>query len=465
MSVPLKRHFGLVESVSLNMAMMVGIGPFITIPMFLAKLGGPHALLGWFLGALVALADGLVWCELAAAFPGSGGTYHFYDAVYGKSRAGRLLKFLFVWQFLFSGPLEVATGALGLTQYVGYLVPGFKQTAWHWRAATALPILGRLDWEVSRSQILAMVVMLGITVLAYRRIEAAGRLMVVLWAGMLATVAWVIVAGLARFDPAIAFDVPPGALALDRPFLLGLGAVLGLSMYNYLGYYQVCYLGDEVADAPRTLPRSIIVSVLAVAALYVTLNVSILGVLPWRVVRDSEHVASDLMLHLHGPLAARLMTLMIIWTAAAATFAALLGYSRVPYAAARAGHFFRGLARTHPTGDFPHRSLLLVSALATLACLAHLETVIAALLASRILIQFVGQIATVIYLRRCPALLARMPFRMAFFPLPALIALAGWVYVFAASEARVIAYGLGSLVLGALAFVVWDPIAQRTHLD
>jgi amino acid transporter len=461
----LHRRLSLLQAVSLNMAMMVGIGPFITIPMFLVKLGGPHALLGWFLGALVALADGLVWSELAAAFPGSGGTYHFYDVVYGQSRTGRLLKFLFVWQFLFSGPLEVATGALGVTQYVGYLMPGFKQAAWHWQTDTALPVLGRLDWRVNRSQVLAMVVMLGITALAYRRIEAAGRLMVVLWGGMLGTVAWVIVAGLARFDPALAFDFPPDAFALDRPFLLGLGAVLGLAMYSYLGYYQVCYLGDEVVDAPRTVPRSIIVSVLAVAGLYVTLNVSILGVLPWRAVRASEHVASDLMLELHGPLAARLMTLMIVWTAAASTFAALLGYSRVPYAAARAGHFFRGLARTHPTGDFPHRSLLLISALATLACLANLETVIAALLASRILIQFVGQIATVLYLRRCPALVVRMPFKMAFFPLPALIALAGWVYVFAASEAWVIAYGLGSLLLGAVVFAVWDSIAEQTRLD
>src|SRR5262249_51651388 len=151
------------------------------------------------------------------------------------------------------------------------------------------------------------------------------------------TVAWVIAAGLRRFDATMAFELPPGAIALDRTFLLGLGAVLGLAMYNYLGYYQVCYLGDEVADASRTLPRSMILSVLVVATLYVTLNVSILGVLPWRTVRSSAHVASDLMLHLHGPLAARLVTLLIIWTAAAAAFAALLGYSRVPYAAARAG--------------------------------------------------------------------------------------------------------------------------------
>src|SRR5947208_11334067 len=184
-----RRRLSLLQAVSLNMSMMVGIGPFITIPTIVATLGGPHAMIGWFLGALVALADGLVWSELAAAFPGSGGTYHFYDAVYGDSRVGRLLKFLFVWQFLFSAPLEVATGAIGLAQYVGYLWPSFTQTAWHWQAATAWPVLGRLDWEVSHGQVLAMGVMLALTALAYRRIEVAGRLMVVLWGGMLLTVA------------------------------------------------------------------------------------------------------------------------------------------------------------------------------------------------------------------------------------------------------------------------------------
>src|SRR5262249_6929855 len=156
------------------------------------------------------------------------------------------------------------------------------------------------------------------------------------------------------------------------------------------------------------------ISVVAVALLYLTMNVSILGVLPWQEVVASGHIASDLMLRLFGSAAARLVTLLIVWTAAASTFAALLGYSRVPYAAARAGHFFRGLARTHPTGVFPHRALILVSVLAVIACLADLATVIAALLTSRILIQFVGQIATVFYVRRRPDLLARMPFRMAF---------------------------------------------------
>jgi amino acid transporter len=455
----LHRRLSLLQAVSLNMSMMVGIGPFITIPTFVATLGGPHAMVGWVLGALVALADGLVWSELAAAFPGSGGTYHFYDVVYGAARAGRMLKFLFVWQFLFSGPLEVASGAIGVAQHAGYFWPALHEPAW----ALDLGGPGRGDWvwRVDNGRLLAVLVMAAVTALAYRRIEAAGRLMVVLWAGMLATVAWVIAAGLLNFDPARAFDVPPGAWHVDRRFVTGLGAALGIAMYDYLGYYQVCYLGDEVADPPRTIPRSILISVVVIAAIYLTMNVSILGVLPWRAVVASKHVASDMMETLFGPNAAGLVTGMIVWTAAASTFAALLGYSRVPYAAAKSGHFFSALAKTHPVGDFPHRSLLLIGGLAMLACLADLGTVIEALLTSRILIQFVGQVATVAYVRSNPALAPRLRFRMALYPLPALFALAGWLYVFGTTNLHTLLYGLGTLALGLVAFAGRELATRR----
>jgi amino acid transporter len=453
----LRRRLSLLQAVSLNMAMMIGIGPFITIPDILRTLGGPHALFAWVLGALVALADGLVWSELAAAFPGSGGTYHYYDAVYGESRTGRLLKFLFVWQFLFSAPLEVATGAIGLAKHAGYLWPVLERTVWHWHAP-----LGGFNWTVTQEHLLAMAIMVAITAMAYRRIEEAGRLMVVLWVGVLATVSAVIISGLTHFDFRQVIDIPADAFVVDRHRVVGLGTALGLAMYSYLGYYQVCYLGDEVADAPRTIPRSILISVAAIALVYVTMNVSILGVIPWREAAASSHVASDLMLRLFGSSAARLITLMIIWTAAAAAFAALLGYSRVPYASARSGHFFRGLGKTHPKGDFPHRSLLLVGGLATLACLADLDTVIQALLTSRILIQFVGQIATVFYLRTKPELLARLSFRMWLFPLPAVLSLVGWTYIFGTSGKTVVAYGLGSLLLGIAAFAVWDRLSRES---
>jgi amino acid transporter len=307
----------------------------------------------------------------------------------------------------------------------------------------------------------AMAVMVLVTFMAYRRIEVAGKLMVILWVGMLLSVGWVIVSGLFHFDARQAFDVPPGGWGLDRPHLAGLGMALAIAMYDYLGYYQICYLGDEVIDPRRTIPRSILISVSAVAAMYLTMYASILGVLPWREVAASQHVASDMMLRLYGSRAAGCITVLIIWTALAAAFAGLLGYSRVPYASARAGHFFRFFAATHPTGQFPHRALLLLGGAAIIACLYDLGTVIRALLTSRILIQFVGQIVTVWLLRARVVRGPAMPFLMPFFPIPAIVALLGWLFIFVTSGWLVLAYGLGTLAAGIAVFVVWDRHARR----
>jgi amino acid transporter len=450
----LRRRLTPLQAVSLNMSMMVGVGPFITIPLLLRAVNGPHSTIGWVLGAIVAACDGLVWSELAAAFPGSGGTYHFFDAVYGKARVGRALKFLFVWQFLISGPLEMASGMLGFAAYAGSVWPALKASVW------TIPLRGELAWVVTRGQLVGAATMAALVVLAYRRIEAAGRLMVVLWLGMLGTVAWVIAASWAHFDPALAFDVPPGALKPSLSLAVGMGGALSLAMYCYLGYYQVCYLGDEVTDPARTIPRSILIAVVAVAAIYLAMNVGVIGAMPWRVAMESEHVASDLMERLSGRSASMVLSLMIMWTAVAGCFAALLGYSRIPYAAARSGHFFRALAATHPTGDFPHRSLLVLGAISILACLADLQTVIDALMTTRIVVQFIAQILTVLYLRTRPALLERMPFRMPLFPIPALLALCGWVWIFATSSRVAIVAGLATLAAGLLVFEIRDRVTD-----
>ncbi len=457
----LHRRLSLLQAVSLNMGMMVGVGPFITIPVFIQSMGGPQAMIGWVLGALVAMADGLVWSELAAAFPGSGGTYHFYDAIFGRSTLGRTLKFLFVWQFLFSGPLELASGAIGLGNYAGFLWEPLKATAW------TIPLGAKAAWTVRWGQVMAALAMLGVVALAYRRIEVAGKLMVLLWAGMLATVAFVIVAGLTRFDAAQAFDFPADAWRLDGKFAFGLGAALGVAMYDFLGYYQVCYLGDEVADPARTIPRAILISALAVSAIYLTMNVSILGVVPWRDAMTSEHIASDFMGLRFGPGAATLVTVLILWTGAASIFAGILSYSRIPYAAARSGHFFSALAATHPRGEFPHRSLIVVGVLSAVACLLGLDVVIPALLTSRILIQFVGQVGALFYVRARPELRSRLLFRMPLFPLPALFALVGWLYVFGTTSLITIAFALLTMALGLLAFFVWDRgrIEEKTSIS
>ncbi len=450
----LQRRLKLFPAVSLNMSMMVGVGPFLTIPILLQFVLGPYALLGWVLGAILAICNGLVWSELSSAFPGSGGTYHFFDAIYGESRLGRALKFLFVWQFLISGPLELASGMIGFKDYAAYIWPGLKQTlcgvTWTWPWAGEPSV-----WTIQAGHLLAMAAMAGIVLLAYRRIEAAAKLMVVLWVGMLATVAWVILEGLFRFDPKTAFDFPSNPFEPMSPFL-GLGGTLRLAMYAYLGYYQICYLGDEVVAPEKNIPRSIGISVVAVAAIYLSMNLGIFGVVPWREVVGSSSIASDFLARVHGPWAGSLVSLMVMWTAVAACFAAVLSYSRVPYAAAKAGHFFKALAVTHPTGDFPHRSLLLLGAIAILACLCDLSIVIDALLTSRILIQFLAQVASVVYIRRRPDLAARLPFRMWLYPLPALVAAVGWIWIFASSPPAVILFGLGTMALGLLAFAVRD---------
>ena len=451
-----ERRLSLLQAVSLNMSMMVGTGIFITLPALMDTLKGPQAMIGWVLGGLIALADGMVWSELAAAFPGSGGTYHFYDAAYGASRVGQDAQIPVRLAVLLQRPARDRHRGDRHGQVSGLLRPDPRGAP----PGTGAQILPGVDAPVAWGQVGAMGVMVLVTALAYRRISVAARLMVVLWVGMLITVVWVIAAGSTHWSAALAFDFPEGAFHVDHRTAMGLGMALSIAMYNYFGYYQVCYLADEVAAPSRTIPRSILISVLVVGFMYLAMNVAILGVIPWREVVSSNHIASDLVLQVYGSWAARLATLFIVWTAFASVFAAMLGYSRIPFAAARAGDFFKAFAKLHPAGQFPHRSLVLIGGLAALACLAELGTVIDALVAARIPIQFVGQIITVFYLR---SKWKERPttFLMPLFPLPAAVALVGWLFVFWTSKPVVIVYSLGSLVAGVVAFFIWDQAARR----
>src|SRR5579863_7681572 len=123
----LQRRFGLLQATALNMSTMIGIGPFITIPVLMAAMGGPRAMLGWVAGLVIAGADGLVWGELGAAMPGSGGSYLYLLEGFGRRALGRTMAFLFIWQFLFSGPLEIASGYIGFAQYARYLWPAMSE--------------------------------------------------------------------------------------------------------------------------------------------------------------------------------------------------------------------------------------------------------------------------------------------------------------------------------------------------
>lgn len=435
------RHFNTLQATALNMSNMIGVGPFITIPLLMSAMGGPQALLGWFLAVLIVIPDGLVWSELGASLPGSGGSYLYLREGFGAKTFGRLAAFLFIWQFILSGPLEIASGYIGFVDYLGYI----------WRDMTPL----------ARSVVIVGIGGINILLL-YRRITHVGKLTVFLWVGMLFTVATVIFTGAFNFSFTRAFDFPSGAFSFSTGFFLGLGAATRVGIYDYLGYYDICYLGDEVKNPGRAIPRSVIISILTVALIYICINLSIIGVVSWREFVPAENhpevakfVVSIFMERIYGSKFAVAFTLMILWTGFASCFALLLGYSRIPFAAARDGYFFRVFAKLHPAGNFPHLSLLVIGLLAIACSFFSLGTVIDALLVTRILVQFIGQIVAVQLLRQNQPALPR-PFRIWLYPLPSLLALLGWGFVFLTTASHLILYGAAALGAGLAGFFLWS---------
>jgi amino acid transporter len=430
------RGIGLRSGIAINVITMVGIGPMITIPLVLAQLAGPLALIGWIAGAIVALCDGLVWAELSSRYPGSGGTYVYLREIFGRDRWGRLLAFLFNWQFLLFAPCVLATGYIGFAIYLGYLVPsiGASHAA---QVATAIAV--------------------GIftVLLLYRRITTVATIGSLFAVVAIATLLLVMAAAFTHSHIQHAFVMPPNA-KLGVGFLAGLGGALYITLYDYLGYGDAALLGDEVRNPHRTIPFAIIFSILIVAALYVALQV---GILAHGVpAGNPQFIASTVVAESWGSTAAHMVTVLILVTAFASVYGNLVGASRIPYAAARDGEFFQPFAHLHPTGKFPDVALLVIGAIALVACAFDLNQVIAILTAGIVLIQGVMQIVGLFLMR---ARHERAPFRMWLYPLPALVALAGWLYAFAYTGTLAIALGTGWLFIGVCAYLLTARVQRR----
>jgi amino acid transporter len=456
------RGVGLGSATALNMIDMIGVGPFITIPLILSAMGGPQAMLGWILGAFFAICDGLVWAELGAALPGSGGSYRYLREIYGPRTLGRLISFLFIWQLSFSAPLSIASGSVGLAGYASYFWPALEHPYRSHNWNLVIPFLGTLQfgWLISGASFVAIAVVALASLLLYRKITSIGLLSKLLLTGVLGTMGWIIFAGLTHFNPAIAFNFPPGAFRLSNSFFLGLGSAMLIATYDYWGYYNVSFLGDEVKDPAKTIPRALLLSILIVGCLYVVMNVSILGVVPWQEItqagqsNEKLYVVSIFMRKIYGPWAANLATVLVMWTAFASVFSLMLGYSRVPYAAALDGNYFQAFARVHPEHRFPYISLLALAGVAMLFCFASLADLIAALVVIRILLQFLVQAIGLIVLRiRRPDL--PRPFRMWLYPLPALIASVGFIFVLFSrtNSLKQVRYAVAILVSGVIIYL------------
>jgi amino acid transporter len=422
----LQRRIGLRAAVALNMLEMIGVGPFITLPLVIAAAGYRLSAWAWLLGAAIAMADGLVWAELGSAFPRAGGSYAFLREIYGPEKAGNWLSFLYVWQVSFTAPLSIASGCIGLSSFLGVFWPNLDAAPF-----AALPALHYSNMAAAAACLL-------VTALLYRNLSSIARLAWVLFVGVLAALAGVIVSGFVHAAATGGWQMPdpPAVHMALGSAVRGLAQATLLTTYCYWGYYNICFLGSEVKRPEKTIPRAIFLSVIFVAAIYVTMNLAVLPALRVAAMHAAEsapvrlQLVSDIARSAFGGWAGYLIAALVVWTAFASVFSLLLGYSRVPYAAARDGNYFRFLAAVHPRHGIPHRSLVALGLVASAFCFFPLAQVITMLVITRILLQFLLQQAGVVLLRIKRPELER-PFKIPLYPLPPLVATAGFLFMVA----------------------------------
>lgn len=428
------RGLSLRQAVAVNMIDMVGIGPFITIPFIIGAMNGPQCIIAWILGAVLAFCDGCVWSELGAKWPHAGGSYIFLQNIYGKEKYGKLFSFLYIWQTTIQAPLVIASGAIGFASYLQYLIP---LATWQQKC-------------VSGSLVLLLIFLL------YRKITDIGKISVFMGMIVCGTIIWLIVSGFAHFDASLAFSYPKDAFSLTPLFFIGLGHASTKTVYSFLGYYNVCHLGGEIQEPEKNIPKSIFISIVGITILYLLMQIAVLGVIPWQQAKDSEFIVSTFFEKIYGITAAKIATGLILFIAISSLFAVMLGYSRVPYAAAVDGNYFKIFSKVHKTKNFPHISLLILGGVAfCFSLLFKMKEIISAIIIMRILIQFVSQSVGIIILHQQKKE-EHFPYKMPLYPIPAIIGIAVWLFIFFTSELKFILFAVGIIISGIVLFFLFN---------
>jgi APA family basic amino acid/polyamine antiporter len=335
----LARRIGLPSAVALNMMDMIGVGPFLTLPLVIAAAGSRFAVWAWILGAAIAVCDGLVCAELGAAFPQAGGSYAFLREIYGAQGAGRWVSFLYVWQLSFSAPLSIASGCIGLATFLAYIWPPL--------AGRPLAALGFLHGTNLAAAATCMLVVL----LLYRNLTAIARTAWILFGGVLLTLAGVIVSGFvsggrfaaAHAGVAAAQGVWHVSNLIGWPSVALLPAMAQATLitcYDYWGYYNICFLGSEVKRPEKTIPRAILISIAVVAALYVTMNMAVLpalgsvstlaggmagGMAAGAGVQSRLALVAEIAQSAFGRVAGQVLAGLILWSAFSSVFSLAVG--------------------------------------------------------------------------------------------------------------------------------------------
>ncbi|HSU28178.1 MAG TPA: APC family permease [Chitinophagaceae bacterium] len=405
---PANRKLNLLQATSINMIDMVGIGPFVVMPFVVAQFSSGLFIWAWIFGAFTAFIDAMTWSELGAKYPLAGGTYNFHRIAYGE-KGGKLMSFLFVWQTAIYAPLVVASAAIGFAQYLTYIVQLY-------------------DWQ---QKVVSGGLVILVFLLLYRKIETIGKISVIMGSIVVLTIIWIIISGLTHRQHDIQL-LPTGKESFfTYAFWAAIGQASVKTVYAYLGYYNVCHLGGEIKNPEINIPKSIFISILGIAILYLLMNISVMGVVTWRSVNENDrYIVSSFMEYLYGPAAGTIVTVLILCIAFSSLFALVLGYSRVPYAAALDGNFFTAFSKLHPTKHFPHISLIVLCATGfVFSLIFKLSEVISSILAMRIIVQFIGQGVGVVLLRKRLGT-KDLPFKMWLFPVPVILSVAIWIFLF-----------------------------------
>jgi amino acid transporter len=427
----LERKLSLLHATAINMIDMVGIGPFVVLSVVAQIMAGPYFLYAWIAGALLSYLDAMVWSQLGAALPRAGGSFHFLKEGYGK-KGGALMSFLFVWQTMIQAPLVIASASIGFSQYASYF----------------------FHFSMIQEKIVSGSVVILVITLLYRKIESIGKISVFLWVGVLFTMGWIILGGVAHgnfLDPIRHIN---DGFTMQHGFVAALGFASVKTIYSYLGYYNVCHLGGEIKNPSKNIPRSMFISITGIAILYLCMNISVASVLPFEVITQSKYVVSEYIKTLYGEKAGAIVTVLILMVAFASLFSATLGYSRIPYAAAQDKSFFNFFNKVHPTLHFPHRSLLVLGSIAfVFSLLFRLKEVIDAILAMRIMIQFIGQAVGLILLVKRNGK-NFFPWKMPLYPLPLILAILIWGGIFFSTGQKMMMSGISVTALGLIAFFI-----------
>ena len=402
------RKVNLLQATSINMIDMVGIGPFVVMPFVVSQFNNGLFLWAWIFGAVTAIIDAMIWSELGAAYPLAGGTYNFHRIAYGE-KYGKLMSFLFVWQTSIQAPLVVASGAIGFAQYLSYII----------------------ELTQVQEKIISGGLVILVFILLYRKIETIGKISVMMGTIVVLTILWIIISGLTHQQHPVKL-LPTGEESFfTYAFWAAIGQGSVKTVYSYLGYYNVCHLGGEIKNPEANIPRSIFISIAGISVLYLLMNLSVMGVIRWQsVLEDDKYLVSSFMESIYGQKTGIIVTVLILCIAFSSLFAVILGYSRVPYAAAVDGNFFKIFSKLHPTKNFPYVSLIFLCGLGFIFSLfMKLGEVISSILAMRILVQFIGQGIGVILLRKRFGS-KNLPFKMFLFPVPVIISICIWLFLF-----------------------------------